>query len=89
MGQMAGAIPAAVSTERRKLGGVGNALCAVGSFACELVNEQRPPNTCGHFKLCHNDVLTMEQHADIGVQNMDKEAAKVMSTTLKVLVCSG
>lgn len=43
MGQMAGAIPAAVSTERRKLGGVGNALCAVGSFACELVNEQRPP----------------------------------------------
>lgn len=29
MGQMAGAIPAAVSTERRKLGGVGNALCAV------------------------------------------------------------
>lgn len=57
MGQMAGAIPAAVSTEWRKLGGVGNALCAVGSFACELLNEQRPPNTCGHFKLCHTRCL--------------------------------
>lgn len=48
-----------------------------------------PPTHVVTLNCVTHDVLTMEQHADIRVQNMDKEAAKVMSTTLKVLVCSG